>query len=70
MHDDIYTPTTFFHFDLSLRAVLIDDEPWFVASDFCRLIGHRHPERVVRRAVAASADNPFRVMCPTGLSHA
>lgn len=47
--DCLYTPTIFTRFNLPLRAVLIDDEPWFAACDFCRLIGHRHPERVVRR---------------------
>ncbi|SDH71829.1 BRO-N domain-containing protein [Pseudomonas panipatensis] len=47
MHD-AHTPTHFLRFNLPLRALLIDDQPWFVASDFCRLIGHRHPERIGR----------------------
>lgn len=48
MHD-AYTPTTFLRFNRPLRAVLIDDQPWFAACDFGRLMGHRHPERIIRQ---------------------
>ncbi|MFZ5957496.1 hypothetical protein ACOXVJ_08290 [Pseudomonas knackmussii] len=40
MHD-AYTPTTFLRFNRPLRAVLIDDQPWFAARDFGRLMGQR-----------------------------
>jgi len=42
--EDIYTPTHFIRFNRPLRAILIDDEPWFVARDFARLIGRAKVE--------------------------
>ncbi|BAN47946.1 BRO family protein [Metapseudomonas resinovorans] len=38
MHD-AYTPVVFYHHSLRLRAVMVDNQPWFVAHDFARLIG-------------------------------
>lgn len=57
--EDIYTPTHFTRFNRPLRAILIDDEPWFVARDFGLLLGRRNPEGFLnhldddQRAVAA-----------------
>ncbi|WP_271411993.1 BRO-N domain-containing protein [Pseudomonas sp. Q1-7] len=39
MHD-AYTPLVFFHHAHRLRAVMVDNQPWFVAQDFARLLGH------------------------------
>ena len=46
--DEALTPLTFLRYNLPLRGVMIDNQPWFDAHDFCRLIGHRHPERINR----------------------
>jgi prophage antirepressor-like protein len=46
---DIYTPTHFTREHLPLRAILIDDQPWFVASDFGRLLGRRKAENILHR---------------------
>ena len=32
-----------------MRAELIDRQPWFVASDLCRLLNQHHSERLCRR---------------------
>ncbi|MCY1528313.1 hypothetical protein D9M68_634140 [compost metagenome] len=45
---DAYTPLVFFRHNLRLRAVMIDNQPWFVARDFAQLIGARHPRRLLR----------------------
>lgn len=45
--EDIYTPTHFIRDNRPLRAILIDDQPWFVACDFGRLIGRRKPEGIL-----------------------
>ena len=47
MHDAL-TPHTFLRYNRPLRGVMIDNQPWFDAQDFCRLIGHRHPQRISR----------------------
>lgn len=39
MHD-AYTPLVFYHHAQRLRALMVDNQPWFVAHDFARLIGH------------------------------
>ncbi len=39
MHD-AYTPLVFYRHSLRLRALMVDNQPWFVAHDFARLIGH------------------------------
>ena len=37
-----------FHFDaLEVRAVTIDGNPWFVASDVCAALGHSNPSKAV-----------------------
>ncbi|MFC5697218.1 Bro-N domain-containing protein [Pseudomonas sp. GCM10022186] len=38
MHD-AYSPLVFFHHSLRLRTLMVDNQPWFVAHDFARLIG-------------------------------
>ena len=48
MHDAL-TPIVFQRHHNPLRAVLIDRQPWFVASDLCRLLNQRHSERLCRR---------------------
>ena len=45
--DDIYIPTHFIRFNRPLRAILIDDEPWFVARDFGLLMGRTKPEGIL-----------------------
>jgi len=47
--EDIYTPTHFIRANYPLRAVLIDDEPWFDARDFARLIGRAKVEGILNR---------------------
>lgn len=48
MHE-AFTPTVFQRHHNQLRAVLIDRQPWFVASDVARLLSHRHAERLCQR---------------------
>lgn len=48
MHD-AYTPIVFQRYNRQLRTVLIDQQPWFVADDFGRLISERHSDRICRR---------------------
>ncbi|MCY1300402.1 hypothetical protein D9M70_499650 [compost metagenome] len=45
---DAYTPLVFFRHNLRLRAVMIDNRPWFVAHDFAQMIGVRDPRRLLR----------------------
>ncbi|MCJ1883483.1 Bro-N domain-containing protein [Pseudomonas sp. LA21] len=45
--EDIYVPTHFIRFNRPLRAILIDDEPWFVARDFGLLMGRTKPEGIL-----------------------
>lgn len=47
--EDIYTPTHFTRCNRPLRAVLIDDEPWFVAHDFGLLMGRRKPGALLQQ---------------------
>ncbi|BAN48065.1 hypothetical protein [Metapseudomonas resinovorans] len=37
MHD-AYTPLVFHHHHQRLRALMVDNQPWFIAHDFARLI--------------------------------
>ncbi|OWJ93387.1 phage antirepressor [Pseudomonas sp. A46] len=43
-----HTPILFYHHDQPLRAVMIDHQPWFIATDLCRLIGARYPHRLLK----------------------
>lgn len=43
------TPLYFFHKHRALRALLLDDQVWFVLDDLRRLIGHPSCERLARR---------------------
>jgi prophage antirepressor-like protein len=43
------TPLYFFHKHRTLRALLLDDQVWFVLDDLRRLIGHASCERLARR---------------------
>ncbi|MGF6694660.1 prophage antirepressor-like protein [Metapseudomonas resinovorans] len=46
MHD-AYTPIVFHHHTQRLRAVMIDNQPWFVAHDFAQLMGVRNSRRLL-----------------------
>lgn len=48
MHD-AYVPTHFVRHNRPLRGVLIDNQPWFGAYDFARLLGLHHPQALHRR---------------------
>lgn len=41
MHDEVLIPTTFIRHRRQLRALLLDDQPWFAARDLGRLLNHR-----------------------------
>ena len=43
------TPLYFFHNHRTLRALLLDDQVWFVLDDLRRLIGHASCERLANR---------------------
>ncbi|MDF3935123.1 BRO-N domain-containing protein, partial [Pseudomonas citronellolis] len=43
------TPLYFFHSHRTLRALLLDDQVWFVLDDLRRLIGHASCERLANR---------------------
>ncbi|MDH4557712.1 phage antirepressor [Pseudomonas sp. BN417] len=45
---DAYTPLVFYRHSHRLRALMIDNQPWFVAQDFAQLIDARHPRRLLR----------------------
>lgn len=47
MHEAL-TPLTFHRYNRPLRALMIDNQPWFVARDLGLLMGHRNPERICR----------------------
>ncbi len=47
MHD-AYIPHVFFRNNHRLRALMIDNQPWFVAQDFAQLIGAHHPRRLLQ----------------------
>ncbi|MDU9414312.1 BRO-N domain-containing protein [Pseudomonas solani] len=36
---NVFTPLVFYHHQQRLRAVMVDNQPWFVAHDFAQLIG-------------------------------
>ncbi|BAU76386.1 BRO-N domain-containing protein [Metapseudomonas furukawaii] len=48
MHD-AYIPRFFYRHDRPLRGVMIDNQPWFSAYDFARLLGLHHPQALHRR---------------------
>ncbi|WP_236175479.1 BRO family protein [Pseudomonas pseudonitroreducens] len=43
------TPLPFPHHRRTLRALLIDDQVWFLLSDFCRVTGYTHEDRMAMR---------------------
>ncbi|MDH4869728.1 BRO family protein [Pseudomonas sp. BN515] len=47
MHD-AYTPNVFYHHAQRLHAVMIDNQPWFVAHDFAELMGIRNSRRLLQ----------------------
>lgn len=47
--DDAYTPMFFHRHDRPLCGVMIDNQPWFSAYDFARLLGLHHPQALHRR---------------------
>ncbi|MCY1502733.1 hypothetical protein D9M68_368360 [compost metagenome] len=46
---DAYRPIVFQRQSHQLRAVMIDNQPWFVAHDFARLIGAHRPWLLPKR---------------------
>ncbi|MDF3932444.1 BRO-N domain-containing protein [Pseudomonas citronellolis] len=50
MHD-AYTPTFFTRHGRPLRAVMIDNQPWFASYDLARLLGIRHPHTFQHRVL-------------------
>lgn len=48
MHE-AYTPTVFTRHNRPLRGILIDQQPWFAAHDFARLLGIHHPQSLAQR---------------------
>ncbi|BBP83277.1 MULTISPECIES: BRO-N domain-containing protein [Pseudomonas] len=48
MHE-AHTPLFFHRNSYPLRAVMIDNQPWFVAVDFARMIGALRPYRLPQR---------------------
>ncbi|MCP8466351.1 BRO family protein [Pseudomonas sp. ZM23] len=47
--DDGFFPSVFIRNNRPLRATLIDDQAWFVTSDFARLMGQYNEQRFRRR---------------------
>ncbi|MFV3308527.1 Bro-N domain-containing protein [Pseudomonas sp. NY15181] len=43
------TPLPFIRNRRQLRALLIDDQVWFLLSDFCRVTGYTHEDRMAMR---------------------
>jgi prophage antirepressor-like protein len=43
------TPLPFLRNRRTLRALLIDDQVWFLLSDFCRVTGYTHEDRLAMR---------------------
>lgn len=43
------TPLPFIRHRHQLRALLIDDQVWFILTDFCRVMGYPHVERMANR---------------------
>ncbi|WEJ74572.1 hypothetical protein [Pseudomonas sp. PSE14] len=43
------TPLPFIRNRRQLCALLIDDQVWFILSDFCRVTGYPHEERMANR---------------------
>ncbi|MGE8150946.1 BRO-N domain-containing protein [Pseudomonas vancouverensis] len=44
-----YVPTVFTHHNLSLHALLLENQPWFCARDIGRLMGFHLSERMVNK---------------------
>ncbi|WP_269962023.1 Bro-N domain-containing protein [Pseudomonas citronellolis] len=51
MHD-AYTPTFFIRHRRPLRAVMIDNQPWFASYDLARLLGIRRPHTFQYRVLS------------------
>ncbi|WP_236214098.1 hypothetical protein [Metapseudomonas otitidis] len=49
MSYECYIPTVFHRHHRALRALLIDDQVWFVAQDLGPLTNHRFDERLSRK---------------------
>lgn len=77
MHDT-YPALTFLRHNRPLRALMLDNQPWFVAVDFARLLGIQHPQTLHRRvgsdharrvvlACSSSFEEPVDVISEAGL---
>lgn len=65
MHD-AFTPLTFYRHTRPLRALMLDNQPWFVAEDFARILGMQHPQTLHRRLGSDHARRVF-LACASGL---
>lgn len=70
---DVYLPTFFPRHNRTLRAVMIDNQPWFAAPDLARLLAVHHPQsfhrrfqphetRVVRLAYTSGREEPVDML--------
>src|SRR5699024_6475685 len=46
---DLFNPTIFTRYNLSLHALLLENQPWFCARDIGRLMGFHLSERIVNK---------------------
>ncbi len=63
---DVLAAITFHRHDQALRAVMIDNQPWFVVPDVSRLIGLHHPT-VLARSVYPDDLRPVRLRGDCGV---
>lgn len=69
MQDPIYTSTTFQRHNHTLRGILIDAQPWFVASDLARLLAMDYPQTLARRVEPYEVQE-VRLLTASGAEHA
>lgn len=65
MHD-AFIPLTFYRHTRPLRALMLDNQPWFVAEDFARILGMQHPRQVLI-ACASGLEERVDVISEAGL---
>lgn len=62
---DVLTATSFHRHNRPLRAVMIDNQPWFVATDYARMLGLHHPTVLARRLEDGEV-RPVRLLANSG----
>jgi len=65
MHD-AFIPLTFYRHNRPLRALMLDNQPWFVAEDFARILGMQHPRQLHHRLCSGHARQVL-IACASGL---